>query len=179
MMYTGFEVKNIKAINSFNYISSRKIDIRLCLQCRKWNMTLKTTMKRIRNHQVCPQAVHMAEASSPSDWSGRGLCSHSRLLRSSWEGQNVPCRSSRSLCAGWPAIPICWCQRVQCQCTWTEDARADCGCCICLSSLLGDEDDSFKIWKNIKNEKPNMRRFYWLLLTISYWLATPKVQAGV
>lgn len=99
------------------------------------NVTLKR-MTEIRNHQVCPLVVHMAEASSPSDWSGHELCSHSRPQKSSWAGQNVPCMSNKSLCVGWPATPICWCQRVQCQCIWTEDALADCGCCICLSLLM-------------------------------------------
>lgn len=100
------------------------------------NVTLKRMMTEIRNHQVCPLVVHMAEASSPSDWSGHELYSHSRPQKSSWAGQNVPCTSNKSLCVGWPAIPICWCQRVQCQCIWTEDVLADCGCCICLSLLL-------------------------------------------
>lgn len=88
-----------------------------------------------RHHQVCLQAVRTAAASSPSGWSGRVLCSRSQPQQSSWASQNVPCRSSMSPCAGWPAIPTCWCQRVPCQCTWTADAPADCGCCICPSSL--------------------------------------------
>lgn len=113
------------------------------------NVTLKRMMTEIRNHQVCLLVAHMAEASSPSDWSGHELCSHSRPQKSSWAGQNVPCMSNKSLCVGWPAIPICWCQRVQCQCIWTEDALADCGCCICPSSLL----DSFKIWRNRRKSR--------------------------
>lgn len=97
-----------------------------------------------RHHRVCPQVVRTAAASSPSGWSGLALCSRSRPRRSSWAGQNVPCRSSTSPCAGWPAIPTCWCQRVPYRCTWTADAPADCGCCICLSSWA--RWGFFKLW---------------------------------
>lgn len=117
-------------------------------------------MNSIRNHQVCPLVVHMAAASSPSGWSGHALCSHSQPQKSSWAGQNVPCMSNKSLCVGWPAIPICWCRRVQCRCTWTEDALADCGCCICPSSLLGDEENSFEIWTNRDKETAEKQPLY-------------------
>lgn len=116
------------------------------------NVTLKRKVNSFRSHQVCPLVVHMAEASSPSGWSGHALCSHSQPQKSSWAGQNVPCMSNKSLCVGWPAIPICWCRHAQCRCTWTEDALAGCGCCICPSSLLGDEKDSFEIWRSRDKE---------------------------
>lgn len=122
------------------------------------NVTLKRMMTEIRNHQVCPLVVHMAEASSPSDWSGHELYSHSLPQKSSWAGQNVPCMSNKSLCVGWPAIPICWCQRVQCQCIWTEDALADCGCCICLSLLLTTKKIPLKSG-GIEKEKPDNNHY--------------------
>lgn len=145
--------RNIEYVERVNQVACPKLQKKTLMQtfCKKTHPQL--TWERSRHRRVCLPVVHTVGASSPSGWSGLWLCSRSQLRRSSWAGQSVPCRSSRSLCAGWPAIPTCWCQRVLCRCTWTEDAPADCGCCICPSfSLRGDEPQ--RLWTKYQFMSP-------------------------